>query len=139
MVRPVAAGVMPLVVPQLRTITVGGAVTGLGIEASSFRNGLPHESVRSMDILIGTGEIVTAAPTGPHADLFRTFPNSYGSLGYALRLRIELEPVTPYMTLRHVPCGDATALADKALMIAQMEERDNSPMMIQPNIGPYTR
>ena len=54
-----AAGVMPLVVPQLRTITVGGAVTGLGIEASSFRNGLPHESVRSMDILIGTGEIVT--------------------------------------------------------------------------------
>ena len=31
------------------------------------------------------------------------------------------------------------ALADKALMIAQMEERDNSPMMIQPNISPYTR
>jgi phosphatidylglycerophosphate synthase len=30
-------------------------------------------------------------------------------------------------------------LADKALAIAQMEERDNSPMMIQPNIGPYTR
>lgn len=29
--------------------------------------------------------------------------------------------------------------ADKALMIAQMEERDNSPMMIQPNISPYTR
>ncbi|HEY7989601.1 MAG TPA: FAD-binding protein, partial [Lapillicoccus sp.] len=38
-------GLMPLVVPQLRTITLGGAVTGLGIEASSFRSGLPHESV----------------------------------------------------------------------------------------------
>ena len=35
-------GLMPLVVPQLRTITLGGAVTGLGIESTSFRNGLPH-------------------------------------------------------------------------------------------------
>ena len=40
-----AHGLMPLVVPQLKTITLGGAVTGLGIESSSFRNGLPHESV----------------------------------------------------------------------------------------------
>src|SRR5579875_4077869 len=31
-------GLMPLVVPQLKTITLGGAVTGLGIESSSFRN-----------------------------------------------------------------------------------------------------
>jgi FAD/FMN-containing dehydrogenase len=38
-------GLMPLVVPQLKTITLGGAVSGLGIESTSFRNGLPHESV----------------------------------------------------------------------------------------------
>src|SRR3954447_25990441 len=37
-------GLSPLVVPQLKTITVGGAVTGLGIESASFRNGLVHES-----------------------------------------------------------------------------------------------
>src|SRR5499427_7205969 len=35
---------MPLVVPQLKTITLGGAVTGLGIESTSLRNGMPHES-----------------------------------------------------------------------------------------------
>src|SRR5918911_4193983 len=29
-------GFMPYVVPQLRTITLGGAVTGLGIESTSF-------------------------------------------------------------------------------------------------------
>src|SRR6202042_1398532 len=40
-------GLMPLVVPQLKTITLGGAVTGLGIESTSLRNGMPHESVRS--------------------------------------------------------------------------------------------
>ncbi len=97
-----AHGLMPLVVPQLRTITLGGAVTGLGIESSSFRNGLPHESVLEMDVLTGSGAVVTCAPDGPHADLFSTFPNSYGSLGYATRLRIELEPVAPRVRLRHL-------------------------------------
>src|SRR5580704_16384628 len=36
---------MPLVVPQLKTITLGGAVTGLGIESTALRSGMPHESV----------------------------------------------------------------------------------------------
>ena len=86
-------GLMPLVVPQLKTITLGGAVTGLGIESTSFRHGLPHESVREMDVLTADGEVVTATPDGEHADLFRGFPNSYGTLGYALRLVIDLLPV----------------------------------------------
>ena len=56
-------GLMPLVVPQLKTITLGGAVTGLGIESTSLRNGLPHESVTEMEILTGDGRVVVAAAT----------------------------------------------------------------------------
>ena len=104
-------GLMPLVVPQLKTITLGGAVTGLGIESSSFRNGCPHESVVEMDILTGDGRVVTAAPNGEHQGLFRGFPNSYGSLGYALRLKIELQPVRPYVHLRHIRFADAAGCA----------------------------
>jgi FAD/FMN-containing dehydrogenase len=95
-------GLMPLVVPQLKTITLGGAVAGLGIESSSFRNGLPHESVRELEVLTGDGRVVVARPDNEHADLFRGFANSYGTLGYALRLVIDLEPVRPYVRLRHV-------------------------------------
>jgi len=105
-------GVMPLVVPQLKTITIGGAVTGLGIESTSFRNGCPHESVLEMDVLTGDGRVVTAAPGGEHEALFHGFPNSYGTLGYALRLRIELEPVLPFVHLRHLPFPDATSCAE---------------------------
>ncbi|MFI7212046.1 FAD-binding oxidoreductase [Micromonospora maritima] len=105
-------GLMPLVVPQLRTITLGGAVTGLGIESTSFRNGLPHESVTEMDILTGAGEIVTARPQGEHTDLFRAFPNSLGSLGYATRLRIELQPVRRHMALRNIRFTRLEELAD---------------------------
>ena len=104
-------GLVPLCVPQLRTITLGGAVTGLGIESASWRNGCPHESVLDFDVLTGDGQVVTATPQGEHSDLFYGFPNSYGSLGYALRLRIELEPARRYVRLRHLPCGDAAGLA----------------------------
>ncbi|WP_433160275.1 FAD-binding oxidoreductase [Kribbella sp. CA-247076] len=98
-------GLTPMVVPQLKTITLGGAVTGLGIESSSFRAGLPHESVLELDVLTGAGAIVTARPEGEHAELFRTFPNSYGTLGYATRLKIELDRISPYVALRHVRVG----------------------------------
>ena len=96
-----AHGLMPLVVPQLKTITLGGAVSGLGIESTSLRSGMPHESVLEMEILTGDGRVVTAAPGGEHDALYRGFPNSYGTLGYALSLTIELEPVAPYVHLRH--------------------------------------
>jgi FAD/FMN-containing dehydrogenase len=108
---------MPLVVPQLKTITLGGAVTGLGIESTSLRHGLPHESVTEMEILTGDGRVVRATDDNEHAALFRGFPNSYGTLGYALSLTIELQPVQPFVHLRHFPfstpeaCMDAIAQA----------------------------
>lgn len=115
-------GFIPYVVPQLRTITLGGAVTGLGIEATSFRNGLPHESVLEMDVFTGSGDVVTATADNEHADLFATFPNSYGSLGYATRLRIKLEKVPPYVELRHVRFHETDKLADAIAEIAETRE-----------------
>src|SRR5688500_15843928 len=103
-------GLMPLVVPQLRTITLGGAVTGLGIESSSFRHGMPHESVLELEVFTGAGELVTAGPDGEHADLFAAFPNSLGSLGYATRLRIELQPIGARVALCNIRFTDLDAL-----------------------------
>ncbi|MGC4109665.1 MAG: FAD-binding oxidoreductase [Nocardioides sp.] len=122
-------GFIPYVVPQLRTITLGGAVTGLGIESTSFRNGLPHESVLEMDVFTGAGEVVTARPDadgrpGEHVDLFETFPNSYGSLGYATRLRIKLERVPSYVSLRHVRFDDAGVLSKTISQIMETREYD---------------
>jgi FAD/FMN-containing dehydrogenase len=105
-------GMVPKVVPQLRTITLGGAVAGLGIESTSFRNGMPHETVREMDVFTGAGDVVTCSRDNEHAELFWTFPNSYGSLGYATRLRIELERIPRYVALRHVRFEDPRALSD---------------------------
>ena len=96
-----ARGRMPAVVPQLKSITLGGAAAGVGIEATSFREGLVHHSLREIEVLTGTGEIVVAAPDNAHAGLFFGFPNSYGTLGYALRLRAKTLPVKEFVEVEH--------------------------------------
>jgi FAD/FMN-containing dehydrogenase len=94
-------GVMPAVVPQLKTITAGGAVAGVGIEATSFRQGLVHDTLLELDVLLPHGEVVHCTAGNEHRDLFFGFPNSYGTLGYALRLRLRALPVRPFVHVTH--------------------------------------
>ena len=96
-------GLSPLVVPQLKTITVGGAVSGLGIESASFRNGMPHESVLEMDILTGTGEVLTASPEH-HPDLYAAYMDSNVT-------NTPAEAITAGHRMEDV--GDATPLYDR--------------------------
>jgi FAD/FMN-containing dehydrogenase len=102
-------GMMPAVVPQLKSITIGGAATGCGIESSSFRYGLVHESVQEMEILLPDGRTVLATATNEHKDLFFGFPNSYGTLGYALKLKAMVVPVKPYVHVQHIRHRDPAA------------------------------
>ena len=101
-----AHGVMPAVVPQLKTITLGGAVAGVGIESSSHRHGLVHDTMLELDVLLGDGRVVACTADNAHADLFFGFPNSYGTLGYALRVKARTIPVRPYVRLEHLPFTD---------------------------------
>ena len=100
-------GVMPAVVPQLKSITLGGAAAGVGIEATSFRHGLVHHGLMEIEVLLPDGEVVLATPHNEHRDLFFGFPNSYGTLGYALRLRQRTVPVKPFVRIEHRRHGSA--------------------------------
>ena len=112
-------GMLPAVVPQLKTITVGGAVSGLGIESSSFKFGLVHETVEQMEILLGDGRLMTCS-CRENPDLFFGFPNSYGTLGYALRLTVRLIPAKPHVHLVHTRfSGPEAYFARVAEMCAQ--------------------
>ncbi|QOC24046.1 FAD-binding oxidoreductase [Wenzhouxiangella sp. AB-CW3] len=102
-------GFAPAIVPELKSITVGGAVTGLGIESSAFRYGLVHDTVRELDVLVADGRVLTCSPDR-ESDLFFGFPNSYGSLGYATRVRVDLIPVQPWVRLEHTRYRDPDAL-----------------------------
>jgi FAD/FMN-containing dehydrogenase len=94
-------GFMPAVVPQLKTITAGGAAAGVGIEATSFRHGLVHDTLSELEVLLPGGEVVLCTPENEHSDLFFGFPNSYGTLGYALRLRLATLATRPLVRVEH--------------------------------------
>jgi FAD/FMN-containing dehydrogenase len=108
-------GFMPSVVPQLKSITLGGATVGVGIESSSFRHGLVHHTLCAIEVLLADGSVVTCTPDNEHSDLFYGLPNSYGTLGYALKISARLMPVRPFVELTHVRHRDpAEYFADLA-------------------------
>lgn len=99
---------MPQAVPELRSITVGGAIAGLGGQSSSFRFGLIHEMVTGFDLLTGEGKVLHCAPD-ENADLFYMLPNSYGTLGYVLKCTIKLNPTRPFVRLSYKRFADRAA------------------------------
>jgi FAD/FMN-containing dehydrogenase len=104
---------LPPVVPELKTITVGGALVGLGIESSSFRYGLVHETILEIEVLTGDGQLLICRPDNAHRDLFFAFPNSYGTLGYALKIKMKLIPAKKYVRLTNIRFYDPQLYFEK--------------------------
>lgn len=105
-------GLAPLITPELKHITVGGAAAGIGIESNCFRHGFVHDGLIEADALLPDGRIVTCTGGNEYADLFRALPNSYGTLGYILRAKMRLMPAGPYVHLHSRPFDSLEAFLD---------------------------
>jgi FAD/FMN-containing dehydrogenase len=101
-----AHGLLPLVSPELKHITVGGATVGIGIESSCFRHGFVHDGLVEAEVLLPDGRVVLCTADNEYADLFHALPNSYGTLGYILRAKIRLMPARPFVHLHNTPFSD---------------------------------
>src|SRR5258705_5818395 len=51
-------GLVPIVVPELKTITIGGAVSGCSLESMSFRHGGVHDTWLEYEVITGTGDVL---------------------------------------------------------------------------------
>jgi FAD/FMN-containing dehydrogenase len=109
-------GFTPVITPELKHITVGGAIVGIGIETNSFRYGFVHDSLLEADVLLPSGDVVTCSATNEYADLFCGLPNSYGTLGYILRATIKLRRAKPYVRLH------TERLRDTAELVQMMKQ-----------------
>jgi len=105
-------GLVPLITPELKHITIGGATVGIGIESNGFRYGFVHDGLLEAEVLLADGRIVVATANNEYADLFRALPNSYGTLGYILRAKIRLMPAAPRVHLETSAFADPGALVD---------------------------
>ena len=94
-----AHGFLPLVAPELKHITVGGATVGIGIESTCFRYGFVHDGLIEADVLLPGGDSLSARADNEYSDLFAALPNSYGTLGYILRAKLALHRAGPYVHL----------------------------------------
>lgn len=97
-------GFIPPVVPEVDSVTVGGAIAGLVMESSSFRYGFLHNAVVAMDVLLANGTVVSCSRT-EHPELFAALPHSYGTLGYVLSASLQAVPAERdvLVTLREYP------------------------------------
>jgi FAD/FMN-containing dehydrogenase len=115
-------GHLPLVVPQLKSITLGGAAAGVGIEATSFRHGLVHDTIAALDVLTGDGRVLTCTRDNEYRDLFYGFPNAYGTLGYALKVTQRTMAVKPYVQIEHHRYRDPSACFGDIPHLAAMRD-----------------
>lgn len=98
-------GLAPTVVPELRGITVGGAVAGCSVESMSFRHGGFHDSCIEYEVIGGDGTIhVVSEDADP--ELFHHLHGSYGTLGVLTKVTFRLIPAKPYVEIEYLQATD---------------------------------
>ncbi|HVK89111.1 MAG TPA: FAD-binding oxidoreductase [Kofleriaceae bacterium] len=90
-------GLVPMVVPELETITVGGAVSGCSIESMSFRYGGFHDSCLEYEVITAQGDVLTCTPENQHALVFQMMHGAFGTLGILSKLVFKLVPARPFV------------------------------------------
>jgi hypothetical protein len=94
-------GFVPIVVPELKTITIGGAVAGCSIESMSFVHGGFHDTCLEYEIITAKGDVLTCTPGNEHSLIFQMMHGSFGTVGILSRLVFRLVPAKPFVHLRH--------------------------------------
>lgn len=90
-------GLVPIVVPELETITIGGAVAGCSLESMSFKYGGFHDTCMEYEVVTAAGEVLTCTPDNEHALVFQMIHGSFGTLGILSKLKFRLVPAKPYV------------------------------------------
>jgi FAD/FMN-containing dehydrogenase len=94
-------GLVPMVVPELKTITIGGAVSGCSLESSSFRHGGFHDTCLEYEVITARGEVLTCRPDGDRGLLFQMMHGTFGTLGILSKLTFRLMPAKPFVRVRY--------------------------------------
>jgi FAD/FMN-containing dehydrogenase len=92
-----AHGLVPIVVPELKTITIGGAVAGCSIESMSFVHGGFHDTCLEYEVIAATGEVLTCTPDNEHKLVFQMVHGGFGTLGILAKLVFRLVPAKRYV------------------------------------------
>ncbi|KAG2586361.1 cytokinin dehydrogenase 2-like [Panicum virgatum] len=100
-------------------LTVGGTLSNAGISGQAFRHGPQISNVLELDVVTGTGEMVTCSKE-KQADLFDAVLGGLGQFGIITRARIPLVPAPARARWVRLLYADAAALTgDQERLIAE--------------------
>ena len=95
-------GLIPPVVMEFPGITAGGGFSGTSAESSSFRYGFFENTVKSVELILGNGDVVEASDS-LNSDLFYGAASSCGTLGVVTLLELALIDAKPFVELTYQP------------------------------------
>jgi hypothetical protein len=94
-------GLTPIIVPEFRTITIGGAVAGCSIESMSFKEGGFHDTCLAYEVVTAKGEVLHCTPENENSLIFQMVHGTFGTLGIITKLTFRLIPAQPYVHMSY--------------------------------------
>jgi hypothetical protein len=98
-------GLLPAVVPELKSITIGGAIQGLGIESTSWMYGTFDKTVIEATLVTGHGTVLSSSEA---PELWKAVPGSNGTLALIVAARVRLVEASKWIRLRYVYYADSS-------------------------------
>ncbi|MFC1705943.1 FAD-dependent oxidoreductase [Planctomycetota bacterium] len=98
-------GLVPMTVPELKTITVGGAVSGCSLESMSFKYGGFHDSCLEYEVVTTAGDVLVCTPENDNQLIFQMIHGSFGTLGILSLLKFKLIPAGRYVKVTYEKYG----------------------------------
>jgi FAD/FMN-containing dehydrogenase len=87
------------IITEFKTMTIGGAISGLGAESSSFKYGLIHNNVVEYEIINENGIVETV---DENHNLFYMIPGSYGSICIITAIKIKVCKIQEYVNVEFI-------------------------------------
>lgn len=92
---------VPVVVSELKTITIGGAVAGCSIESMSYKYGGFHDSCLEYEVVTAKGEVLICKPQNENGLIFQMMHGTFGTLGIITKLKFRLIPAKKYVKVTY--------------------------------------
>lgn len=105
-------GLIPPVVMEFPGITAGGGFAGTGGESSSYKYGYFNETVNSIEMVLGNGDVVTASQK-KNQDLLYGASGAVGSLGITTLLDLQLISAKKYVRATYHPVRSVSKAIEK--------------------------
>ncbi|ODN03240.1 Delta(24)-sterol reductase [Orchesella cincta] len=109
---------------EIADATLGGLAMGVGMTTYSHKVGLYQEAIRSYEVILGDGSLVTATRDNDLSDLYYALPWSHGSLGFLTALDLDIVPVKPYVHMRYIPVKGQKKYCDTIRELSGANDKD---------------